>query len=500
MLAALLFAFLTSPRISLQAATVIYSSNFELGAGPEWSERKTSLTPIGYRQFLGGFGHGATNLLTLTNLPPHTALTVMFDLFVAKSWDGNQGPDIWDMREKGSPMAIMRTSFSDNLSRQAFPGSYGSGDYHRQTGAAEIDTLGYNFDYGNGLQAANAVYPIQRTFAHSSNSLTLAFSTSLEGTADESWGLDNFMVVVGDLPTVSLVGPMDNAAFSSPATVTILVNAAPGDEPLGRVELYGDQTLLRVWTNEPYFFEWTNLPAGMHSLRARAYSAGGLWKDTVAAVSVNGLKAEYFNNANLTGTPTIRRDAGINFNWGDASPIPGVGSGAFSSRWTGLMVPRFTEACSISTANDDGVRVWIAGQKIIDAWHAQVGAHTNQIALEAGKPYPIMVEYFDSVCCGAKMKLFWESAHQNREIIPQSQLFPPGSLPPALFIRPLGNSQFALDWSTNAANLRPATAATPSPGSWSTNVPILSMGVTNGMNRVVVNATNAAGYFRLQSQ
>ena len=235
----------------------------------------------------------------------------------------------------------------------------------------------------------------------------------------------------------------------------------------------------------------------MYTLRARARTVAGLWSDDLVAISVNGLRGDYFNNAKLLGTPVTRWDATINFGWGDAAPVPGIGSGNFSARWTGLLVPNYSETYNVSTVNDDGVRVWIGGEKLIDAWYLQVGAHTNQIRLEAGKPYPIMVEYYDGECCGAKMRLFWESASQPREIIPQSQLFPPASLPPALFSRQLGNQIMAILWTTNSAGYVLQSNATLSPASWTTNFSRLSESITNGMKQVTLSTTNSQMLFRL---
>src|SRR5947207_2175207 len=65
----------------------VYFNDFEGAVGPEWSHTNTERTPFGDRGFLGQFGNDSVTL-TLDNLPPHTALTVSFDLFVIRSWDG----------------------------------------------------------------------------------------------------------------------------------------------------------------------------------------------------------------------------------------------------------------------------------------------------------------------------------------------------------------------------------------------------------------------------
>jgi len=129
-----------------------------------------------------------TVTLTLKNLDPHTGVTVSFDLYIMKSWDGNNpnyGPDRWSL-SLGGGNTLLDTTFSNNfktgadLSLQNYP----SPDSLPQTGAASANTLGSNF-YGD------SIYHLVSTFPHSSDTLILNFSSSLfegKGTDDESWG------------------------------------------------------------------------------------------------------------------------------------------------------------------------------------------------------------------------------------------------------------------------------------------------------------------------
>ena len=60
----------------------------------------------------------------------------------------------------------------------------------------------------------------------------------------------------------------------------------------------------------------------------------------------NGLYAEYFNNANLQGTPTLTWvDPAVSFFWdAETSPDPSIGFTNFSVRWTGQLT---MEACAM---------------------------------------------------------------------------------------------------------------------------------------------------------
>jgi hypothetical protein len=222
---------------------IVYTNDFNGPAGttyPEWSPARYSWTgnragtiapgagaetitnidsANGTQRFLGELG-GAPILkgppydrdhfvrvdesiaLSLVKLPPHAAMTLSFDLYVLKSWDGDSptfGKDRWSVGLAGSP-ALLDTTFSNNF-KTATDGSMQSYPWPSsppQTGAAAVNTLGYGFWFGD------ATYRFAFTFSHAVESAVVTFSSSLyEGkteqarsTRDESWGLDNVRVTV----------------------------------------------------------------------------------------------------------------------------------------------------------------------------------------------------------------------------------------------------------------------------------------------------------------
>jgi len=166
--------------------TIVYQHDFETPVGDEWCESKQGITPSG-RGFLGDFGSNTT-CLSLASLPLHQKVSVSFDLYIIRSWNGNDdslGPDRW-MIEADSAL-LMLTTFSNRLGiPQAFPGQYPGQDYPRFTGAAEKFTLGYGTD---------SVYRLTFTIAHTQATLDLDFTASgLQEISNESWGLDNIIV------------------------------------------------------------------------------------------------------------------------------------------------------------------------------------------------------------------------------------------------------------------------------------------------------------------
>lgn len=139
-----------------------------------------------------------------------------------------------------------------------------------------------------------------------------------------------------------------------------------------------------------------------------------------------GLKGEYFSGTGFNTSVLTRTDAMIDFNWDVNTPASGVPSDNFSVRWTGQLLPAFSETYTFYTTTDDGVRLWVNGQLIIDKWVSQPATEwTGSIALTAGQKVNIKMEYYDG-CCQASAKLSWSSASRPKQVIPTSQLFPDG--------------------------------------------------------------------------
>ncbi len=136
-----------------------------------------------------------------------------------------------------------------------------------------------------------------------------------------------------------------------------------------------------------------------------------------------GLLGVYFDNQNLT-EPRLARTEAVDFDWGLGSPGTGVGPDTFSVRWSGKIVPRYTDEYRLFTVSDDGIRVWIDGFLVIDAWfdHAPT-EHYADWPLEAGRAHDIVIEMYENGG-GAVAKLLWRSQCQPKEIVPASHLLP----------------------------------------------------------------------------
>jgi len=72
-------------------------------------------------------------------------------------------------------------------------------------------------------------------------------------------------------PTVALTSPTNGSIFTAPATVTLSANASDTDGTISKVEFYNGTTLLNTDTASPYTFAWSNVAAGIYTVKAIAY-------------------------------------------------------------------------------------------------------------------------------------------------------------------------------------------------------------------------------------
>jgi hypothetical protein len=140
----------------------------------------------------------------------------------------------------------------------------------------------------------------------------------------------------------------------------------------------------------------------------------------------DGLRGTYFQGTALAGAPLLSRiDQTVNFNWGGGSPAPGVvPNDQFSVRWEGLVEARSDELYTFHVTHDDGARLWVNDQLIIDKWtdHAAI-EDSGSIALQLGQRYTIRLEFFENGG-DASATLAWSTPLGiEKQIIPQSQLF-----------------------------------------------------------------------------
>ena len=111
----------------------------------------------------------------------------------------------------------------------------------------------------------------------------------------------------------------------------------------------------------------------------------------------NGLQGQYYANTTLSGSPVVTQiDPNVHYTW-TGSPAPGVPSTNWSAKWTGALTPPTTGTYTFGLTSDDGSRLFINGQQVIDNWRDQAAnTETAQIDLTAGTPVQIEVDYYQA--------------------------------------------------------------------------------------------------------
>jgi hypothetical protein len=205
-----------------------------------------------------------------------------------------------------------------------------------------------------------------------------------------------------------------------------------------------------------------------------------------------GLNGDYYSSqlATFLNAPTLTRiDPTINFDFGTGSPDPSISADTFTVRWNGQVQPFYSQTYTFYTTTDDGVRLWVNGQRLVNSWANQAPTErSGTIALTAGQKYDILMEYFENTG-GAVAKLSWSSPNQFKQIIPQTQLYP-GTTPviPVLGVTP-GSNSITFNWSGTFQLMS------------STNVEGPYLPVPNATNGpIVITPSQPAEFFRLLNQ
>ena len=107
-----------------------------------------------------------------------------------------------------------------------------------------------------------------------------------------------------------------------------------------------------------------------------------------------GLKGEYFTNDTFTGKPeVVRQDKEVYFDWGYDAP-PGLSvCDYFSVRWTGNLTVG-AKPIRLTAYADDGIRIWLDGEKVIDGWDTFNTLFTTDY-IPANSTHTIKIEFCD---------------------------------------------------------------------------------------------------------
>jgi glucose/arabinose dehydrogenase len=239
---------------------------------------------------------------------------------------------------------------------------------------------------------------------------------------------------------------------TNPAGLQLLLDGQPTPTPLIFDAVVGivrslDAPATQASGGTTYeFVSWSDGGAEAHNVSTPAVNTTYTATYRVAGGTGNGLSATYYDNADFTGATVARIDPTIDFNWALGSPASGIGVDTFSVRWTGQIEAPVTGTYTFYTQSDDGVRLWVNGQQIINNW-SDHGSTENSgtIALTAGLRYELRMEFYENGG-NALARLSWSSGTSvPKAVVPSTRLFPTAAPPPSVL----------------RINFQPAAAAVP---------------------------------------
>jgi beta-glucosidase len=109
-----------------------------------------------------------------------------------------------------------------------------------------------------------------------------------------------------------------------------------------------------------------------------------------------GVKAEYFNNIKLEGTPAFTQtESDIDHYWAEGqSPAQGIGTIYYSARYTTYYTAPKTEVLNMEAEGDDGYRIFIDDSLVVDAWSRnRWGARPFRFKTTEARRHKIVVEF-----------------------------------------------------------------------------------------------------------
>ena len=138
----------------------------------------------------------------------------------------------------------------------------------------------------------------------------------------------------------------------------------------------------------------------------------------------DGLAAEYYANATLSGAPTLTRtEATVAFDWKGVAPGLGIPASGFSARWAGELYLPSSGEVTFQVRCSDGVRLRVNGVLVLDEWRDQpVTLFTSKVRLEGGLFYGVVLEFYSKTGT-AIVELSWSSPSIAKGVVPQSVFY-----------------------------------------------------------------------------
>ena len=136
-----------------------------------------------------------------------------------------------------------------------------------------------------------------------------------------------------------------------------------------------------------------------------------------------GLRGDYYDNVWWQDPPKVTQiDENVNFNWGTDYIINGNLNNHISIRWSGAILCPETEEFTFTVSTDDGVRIYIRNELVLDHLTAVCNDCTFTYSMTSGEYYDVAIEYVQEDG-NARALIYWQTTGMPKQIIPKENLF-----------------------------------------------------------------------------
>ena len=218
----------TSIPAVVQASGEVYNTNFESGIDTVWSS-SNSASNSNVGKYHGNFSTTGNTTLTLSGLPPHTQLSLEFDLYLFYTWDGENitwGKDYFSL---SGDVNGSWTFTNHQPEGQSYPGT-------------PDEIYGFDIWNPNSVWVYRGLDPTGSGDEFLVNHSGDIFSVTFGGPttqSDEWWGIDNVRVSILTLEPANVSPIADaNGPYVGNEGSPITFNASGSYDPDGTIVLY----------------------------------------------------------------------------------------------------------------------------------------------------------------------------------------------------------------------------------------------------------------------
>src|SRR5690606_9884907 len=233
-------------------------------------------------------------------------------------------------------------------------------------------------------------------------------------------------VVQNKPPVVQLISPSNDARFDQGASATLAASAADSDGSVTKVEFFNGATKLGEDTSSPYAYTWSNLPAGTHSIIAKATdNTSGTTTSQTAVINVTAVNKPPLvqltspsNNARFNQGQTVTLTASASDSDGSVAKV-GFYNGStllgedtsspYSYNWTNIKAGKYTitakatdNRSGVTTSSAIAITVVVPNKAPV----VQVTSPANNATFTEGQSIPIKATATDSDGSIAKIQFY----------------------------------------------------------------------------------------------